>query len=67
MTGIFDILVITETKLDSTFSVLQFHLDEFSLPFRLDRNRHGVSVTFYVRENIVSKLSKKTLRDCLSK
>ena len=59
MTGMFDILVITETKLDNTFSVSQFHIDGFSIPYRLDRNRNGGSVTFYVREDIPSKLLSK--------
>ena len=29
----FDILVITETKLDSKFPMLQFHINEFSTRF----------------------------------
>ena len=36
-----DILVICETKLDETFPSSQFHMDGFSLPYRLDRNRNG--------------------------
>ena len=34
MTGMFDILVITETKLDNTFPVSQFHIDGFSTQCR---------------------------------
>ena len=34
MTGMFDILVITETKLDNTFPVSQFHIDGFSIQCR---------------------------------
>ena len=32
MTGIFDILIITETKLDDTSPHSQFHIDGFSTP-----------------------------------
>ena len=59
MTGMFDILVITETKLGNSFPVLQFHIDGFSIPYRLDRNRNGGGVTVYVREDIPSKLLSK--------
>ena len=34
----FDILVLTETKLDNTFYSSQFSIDGFSDPYRLDRN-----------------------------
>ena len=59
MTGMFDILVITETKLDNTFPVSQFHIDGFSMPYRLNRNRNGGGVIDYVREDIPSKLLSK--------
>ena len=59
MTGMFDILVITETKLDNTFPVSQFHIDESSMPYRLDRNRNGGGVIVYVREDVPSKLLSK--------
>ena len=59
MTGIFDILVITETKLGNTFPVSQFHIDGLSIPYRLDRNRNGGGVIVYVREDISSKLLSK--------
>ena len=53
-----DILVITETKLD-TFPNAQFLVPGFSTPFRLDRNRKGDGVMINVRENIASKLLTK--------
>ena len=59
MTGMFDILVITETKLDNTFPVSQFHIDGFSIPYRLDTNRNGGSVIVYVWKDIPSKLLSK--------
>ena len=64
MTDMFDILVITETKLDNTFPVSQFHIERFSIPYRLDRNRNGGGVTVYVREDIPSKfLSKHSFKE----
>ena len=54
-----DILIITETKLDNTFPVSQFHIDGFSKPYRLDRNRNGDGVIIYVREDIPSKILTK--------
>ena len=53
-----DILVVCETKLDETFPSSQFHLDGFSLPYRLDRNRNG-GVMIFVKEDIPSKLLTK--------
>ena len=59
-----DILVITETKLDSSFPDPQFKIDGFRQPYRLDRNMHGWDVMIFVSEGIPSKLvSKHTLPD----
>ena len=54
-----DILVIYETKLDKTFLNSQFHMDRFSLPYRLDRNRNGGNVIIFVTEDIPSNLLTK--------
>ena len=54
-----DVLIITETKPDDTFPVLQFHIDRFSKPYRLDRNRNGGGIIIYVREYIPSKILPK--------
>ena len=53
--GNIDILVITETKLDSTFPTSQFLINGFCRPYRQDRNRNGGGVLIYVREDIPSK------------
>ena len=52
--GNIDILVLTETKLDSSFSSNQFILEGYSKPFRLDRNRNG-GLLVYIREDIPCK------------
>ena len=59
VTGIFDILIITETKLDDTFPLSQFHIDGFSTPYRLDRSRNGGGMMIYIREDIPSKMVTK--------
>ena len=53
-----NILVITETKLDSSLPDSPFIIDGFRQQYRLDRNKHGGSVTF-VSEDIPSKLVSK--------
>ena len=54
--GKVDILIVTETKLDSTFPTSQFVIDRYSEPYRFDRNRNGGGVLIYIREDIPSKL-----------
>ena len=57
--GNVDILVVTETKLDSTFPTAQFLIDGYSKPYRWDRNRYGGGVIIYVREDIPNKILNK--------
>ena len=57
----FDILIITETKLDDTYPISQFHIDGYSMPYRLDRNRNGGGVIIYVRGDVPSKVLRKNL------
>ena len=53
--GKVDILVITETKLGTTFPTSQFLIEGYSKPYRLHRNRNGSGVLIYVREDIPNK------------
>ena len=50
-----DVLVVNETKLDDSFPTVQFTVNGFRTPYRLDRNRNGGGVIIYVREDIPSK------------
>ena len=50
-----DILLISETKLDSSYPVNQFLIYGFSPPYRLDKNADGGGIMLYVREYIPSK------------
>ena len=56
--GKLNVLVITETKLDSSFPRGQFLIEGFSEPYRFNRNRHGEGILIYVREDIPSKEEK---------
>ena len=51
-----DILMISETKLDDSFTTAQFLLHGFSAPYRLDRNSKGGGILLYIREDIPSRL-----------
>ena len=56
ITGNIDILMISETKLDSSFPTGQFLINGYSEPFRIDRNSQGGGIMLYVREDIPPKL-----------
>ena len=47
-----DILLISETKLDSSFPLNKFHIDGFTTPCRPDRNQNGGGIILYIREDI---------------
>ena len=57
--GNVDILVVGETKLDSSFPKSQFKISGFSKPYRIDRNEYGGGVMIYVREDIPSQENPK--------
>ena len=62
--GNIDVLVLTETKLDESFPLVQFFIEGFATPYRLDRNKHGGGILIYVREDIPSKqLNKHTAKE----
>ena len=48
-------LVINETKTDSTSPLNQFATQGYSKPYRFDRNRNGDGVFIYVIEDIPSR------------
>ena len=54
--GNFDIIIISETKLDNTFPSGKFLLDGFNGPIRLDRNRNGGGILLLTREDIPTKV-----------
>ena len=47
-----DVIMISETKLNDTFPVDQFVFEGFRKPFRINRNKNGVGILRFVREDI---------------
>ena len=52
-----DILLISESKIDSSFPTVQFHIDGYTI-HRRDRNENGGGLLLYVREDVPSTLLK---------
>ena len=50
-----DILLISETKIDSSFPTTQFQIEGYTT-YRLDRNTNGGGILLYIREDIPSTL-----------
>ena len=48
-----DNLMLSETKLDSTFPSTQFLINGFSVPHRFDRNSKGDGILLCVRDKII--------------
>ena len=49
-----DIPMISELNLDDIFPTSKFVIDSFTEPFRLDCNRNGGGILFYVKNNITA-------------
>ena len=52
-----DILLISETKIDSSFPTAQFHIDGYII-YRSDRNENGGGLLLYIRDDVPSDLLK---------
>ena len=50
-----DVIIVKETKLDTTFPTFQFLIEGYSEPCRFVRNRNGDRVLLCVREDMPSK------------
>ena len=48
--------MISESKLDDSFTEGQFLIEGFGKPFRLDRNKNGGGIMLFVRSNIPAKV-----------
>ena len=56
-----DVLLISETKSDSFFPSVQFHLEDYATPSRLARNENGGNILLSIREDIPTKLPNSGL------
>ena len=52
-----DILLMSETKIDSSFPTAQFHIDGYII-YRSDRNENGGGLLLYIRDDVPSDLLK---------
>ena len=50
-----DILVVTETKLDASYTSSQFEIEGFTNPFRLDRHKNGRGVMIFVKSHLSAR------------
>ena len=53
-----DIFMISETKIDNSFSIPHFTMTGNSIPFRLDWKSHVGEIVLFVREDIPCKIIK---------
>ena len=52
--GKVDILLISETKIESTFLTSQFRMSGYSNIYRLDRNDKGGGIMLFVKDNLIN-------------
>ena len=52
----FDILIIAETKLNSSFLNYQFSITGFKTPYRLDISENSGGLLVFIREDIIGKI-----------
>ena len=52
--GKVDILLISETKIESTFLTSQFRMSGYSNIYRLDRNDKGGGIMLFVKDNLIT-------------
>ena len=50
--------MISEIKIGNSFSISQFTMTGYSIPFRLDRTSHGGRTLLFVKEDIPCKIIK---------
>ena len=56
-----DILVIAETKIDSSFPSNQFQIEGYKTPYRLDISERSGGILVYVKDNLITKELKVTM------
>ena len=58
-----DLLMTSESKLDSSFSIAQFYMKSYSKPYRPDRNSKGGGIILYIMEDMPLKLINSLCTD----
>ena len=57
-----DVFLISETKIDPSFTTAQFYIQGYSIPCRLNRTFYGDGILFCIREDISSILMQRGIR-----
>ena len=65
--GNLDILMISETKLDSTFPSNQFTIEGYAAQIRFDRNGRGGGILLYKWENVPARLLTTSFKELFFK
>ena len=47
-----NVFLISETKIDSSFPIAEYHIEEYATPYRLDKDIYGGAMLLYMKENI---------------
>ena len=55
-----DVFMISKTKIGNSFSICQFTMKGYPIPFRLDWTSHGGGILLFVREDTPCKIIKLT-------
>ena len=59
--GKLDIMLLSEIKLDGTFTSAEFKMEGYHTPYRRDRNRFGGGLMLFVNNDIVCEHLKTPL------
>ena len=62
VSGNVDVLVLSKTKIDDSFSEGQFKIPGFCIPFRLDRDRFCGAILVYVQRTYQPNFCHQKLR-----
>ena len=55
MTSSYDCVIISETKIDDSFSTKQVFIPGYKIPHRADRNIYGGGLLVYIKETLKSR------------
>ena len=57
-----DVLLVSETKINSSFPAANFFIQVYAIPCRLERTADGDAIFLYIRDNVSSILMQNKFR-----
>ena len=54
-TSSYDCVIVSETKIDDSFSTEQFVIPGYKIPYRADRNIYGGGLLVYIKKTLKSR------------